>query len=98
MSSLDSACDIDDPLAQFSGGFGVIGHKDIFDVDLTDPAAVLTDESGGIQTAPGEPAGRALSEGKEAPQAAFPSWGFPPRLSRCPQTCHLIHLLIKILL
>ena len=28
-------------------------------------------------TLPKPPAGRALSEGKEAPQAAFPSWGFP---------------------
>ena len=30
-----------------------------------------------LLTMPKPPAGRALSEGKEAPQAAFPSWGFP---------------------
>ena len=28
------------------------------------------------------PAGRALSEGKEAPQAAFPSWCFPAHTKR----------------
>ena len=33
-------------------------------------------------TLPKPPAGRALSEGKEAPQAAFPSWGFPSQTKR----------------
>ena len=33
-------------------------------------------------TLPKPPAGRALSEGKEAPQAAFPSWGFPAQTKR----------------
>ena len=31
---------------------------------------------------PKPPAGRALSEGKEAPQAAFPSWCFPAQTKR----------------
>ena len=33
-------------------------------------------------TLPKPPAGRALSEGKEAPQAAFPSWCFPAQTKR----------------
>ena len=33
-------------------------------------------------TLPKPPAGRALSEGKEAPQAAFPSWWFPAQTKR----------------
>ena len=33
-------------------------------------------------TLPKPPAGRALSEGKEAPQAAFPSWCFPTQTKR----------------
>ena len=36
----------------------------------------------GVCTLPKPPAGRALSEGKEAPQAAFPSWGFPAQTKR----------------
>src|SRR5574340_654344 len=42
----------------------------------------------GVQTCalpislPKPPAGRALSEGKEAPQAAFPSWCFPAQTKR----------------
>ena len=37
-------------------------------------------------TLPKPPAGRALSEGKEAPQAAFPSWCFPAQTKRRIQT------------
>ena len=33
-------------------------------------------------TLPKPPAGRALSEGKEAPQAAFPNWCFPAQTKR----------------
>ena len=33
-------------------------------------------------TLPKPPAGRALYEGKEAPQAAFPSWCFPAQTKR----------------
>src|SRR5574340_771111 len=36
----------------------------------------------GVCTLPKPPAGRALSEGKEAPQAAFPSWCFPAQTKR----------------
>ena len=35
-----------------------------------------------VCTLPKPPAGRALSEGKEAPQAAFPSWCFPAQTKR----------------
>ena len=36
----------------------------------------------GVCALPKPPSGRALSEGKEAPQAAFPSWCFPAQTKR----------------
>ena len=45
-------------------------------------------------TLPKPPAGRALSEGKEAPQAAFPSWCFPAQTKRRTEVL-ILFLVVK---